>query len=916
MRKIFFDILEVNIVVTVTGLVFCLLAGKLRSRYGAGWMKLLWLLLAVRLLIPYNVSFPFIEIRFLNYAGFGQGSRGGISDENTDFDGQAENGLKTEPEVEGNNKSTAAGKETEPGSLETEPGEWNHTAFDEAPDKKNDGRYLSVKQPENPAGNLSADRRNNPEGSREASFYTDILVKIWLIGIAASLLFLAGSYQFFYTRCRKTLRPVGDASLIRKSCVLQKKYIGKVKVPIYQSAAVSSPMLTGVMRQRLILPARREKWKERELDLIMAHEFCHYQKKDLWLKLFMAVVNAIYWFNPVVYRIKRQFAYDMELACDESVLKNKNEKEREAYAKLMLSFAGRKKDTGAFSTGFGEKKRWVKERIDFMFDTKERKKGRGSIVMVIAMILIMGFTVSCGYKQEDRERKEEDKKDSSYQRESLEGAAANKEPQNGQTEDKVFKDTAKGEETETFNYNHEYNEIIRVYQNNVYLARENGIYYIEGGEGEEELLFENTYGLRRGMEIERNFLYFCGSVQRGGENAATIYRMNLDTRKTVDLLAAFSQKYEALYGISIYEGNLYVAEGYEQRIGFALNQEGEIAGLLDKDGEDFLYKEYNDYMALELAKLNSGVDTDEYWRLVEEQESKYQAVVDVAACKKMLQGRQVVRRYKDELMSGIYFENEDGAYEHLCDAVGFPMLVTETGLYYFASEGEIWYIDFETRQSEKFFARQSREWAEISLANYDKDYVYILQKRDIGYDRENNRVEESCLLRVPRTGGGAQKVYWLEENTKTYGSGWYRHCGVYNGRMFFDGQEAISLDPDENGMERENNNEKSEDALAMEQTARDFASAYFHGDRESLEMLLAEDFSESIDFYPYPENAGQIEETYIGGLPEGNLPVGVCSRIFYEYKGDVEAAGAKVYLDMEMVKTEQGWKIKWYGIEM
>ncbi len=549
-----------------------------------------------------------------------------------------------------------------------------------------------------------------------------------------------------------------------------------------------------------------------------------------------------------------------------------------------------------------------------MFDTKKRKKSRGSLV--IAVVLAMGFIVSCGYKQEDGEGKKEDYDGSSYQSKSIEGTAADNETQDGQLEEDAFKDTAGSEETKEFDYNHEYNEIIRVYQNNIYLARENGIYYIEGGVGEEELLFENTYKLRRGMEIDGNFLYFCGATQRGGENAATIYRMNLDTREIVDLLAAFSQKYEALYGISVYEGNLYVMEGYGQGIGFALNQEGEIVSSLDKDAEDFLYKEYNDYMALELAKLNAGIDTQEYWRLVEEQEDKYQAIVDVASCKKMLQGRQVVSRYKDELMFGIYFENEDGAYEHLCDAVGFPMLVTDTGLYYFASKGEIWYIDFETRQSEKFFARQSREWAEISLVNYDKDYVYILQRRDIGYNMENNRVEESYLLRVPRTGGEAQKVYRLEEDMKTYGNGWYRRCGVYNGRMFFDGQEAISLDPDENGMQRENSNEKSEDALAMEQMARDFASAYFHGDGERLGMLLAEDYSDSIDLYPYPENAGQIEDTYIGGLPEGNLPVGVCSRVFYEYKGDTEADGATVCLDMEMVKTEQGFKIKWYGIEM
>ncbi|MDE7202192.1 MAG: hypothetical protein K2O91_09895, partial [Lachnospiraceae bacterium] len=52
----FFDLLEVNIVAAVIIIVLCIFAGKLRKRYGAGLMKIIWVLLAVRLLIPFNFS--------------------------------------------------------------------------------------------------------------------------------------------------------------------------------------------------------------------------------------------------------------------------------------------------------------------------------------------------------------------------------------------------------------------------------------------------------------------------------------------------------------------------------------------------------------------------------------------------------------------------------------------------------------------------------------------------------------------------------------------------------------------------------------------------------------------------------------------------------------------------------------------
>lgn len=56
--EIFMDVLEVNIVVSAVFLIVFLLAGKLRKRYGAGWLKVVWILLAVRLLIPYNFALP------------------------------------------------------------------------------------------------------------------------------------------------------------------------------------------------------------------------------------------------------------------------------------------------------------------------------------------------------------------------------------------------------------------------------------------------------------------------------------------------------------------------------------------------------------------------------------------------------------------------------------------------------------------------------------------------------------------------------------------------------------------------------------------------------------------------------------------------------------------------------------------
>ena len=564
-----------------------------------------------------------------------------------------------------------------------------------------------------------------------------------------------------------------------------------------------------------------------------------------------------------------------------------------------------------------------------MLDTGVKKKGILSIVTMSVLIVVMGVIVSCGYKagegsgdsgnggagngsaaDDELQGEDEQKTGHSDENASEENDAGNGDPDNA-------------EESENFDYNHVYNDIIRCYQGDLYLAKEDGIYYLKGGQGEGELLYGNPYAVHRGMEIDGKYLYFSGSASEKKEDTATVYRMDLETHEVVDALAEFSMEYSdyLITNVSVYEGNLYAAIGAaSERYGFVLNENGEAVSRLDQQAADYIYREYNEYMELELLKYNNEYEygSEEYWELVEAQDQKYLAVMDVASCKKILGGRQVVSQYKDELLRSIYLENEDGSYEHVCDTMGFPTLVTETGIYYPDASGEIRYADFETKQTVQFYGGNERELVELSLITYDADYIYLLQNKHIGYDMENNNVMESYLVRVPRMGGNAQKVYRFDEQVRTYGdSGWYRHCGVYDGRMYFDNRESFSLDPKENNMQAVNSGEPCEDAVEITKTARVFADAYFENDEETLRALLTEDFEERIELYAYPEQAGQIREEYIGGnLPDDNVAVGITCYVFYEFSGHAQTGDAPVYLSMEMTKTEEGFRVKRYEVDM
>ncbi|MDE7415756.1 MAG: M56 family metallopeptidase [Lachnospiraceae bacterium] len=893
---LFFNLLEVNIVAAVIIIILCLFAGKLRKRYGAGWMKMVWILLAVRLLIPYN--FSIVPLAGISFMGIMPSDRPGSEQVSIPFS-----------EVNANADTADMTIAADGGELQQVP--FGNTVLQNHTSQTMPEESLAEKESAaNPAEKLTmtagelSDKKPTLIFTGFQHTYVEILTGIWILGVSVCVIYTVISYIMFIVKYQKSLCPVKDERL--------KEVISRTenRISVFQSRQISSPMLIGITRSKLVIPTVKKQWTAAELEMIIQHEFCHYRKKDLLLKLLMTVVCCVNWMNPAIYLMRKQFFYDIELACDETTLRGRDLEERELYARMMLSFAGNK--TSVFSSSFMENKKQLKRRIDNMFDLERKKKGFVSAVLVCVAFPIMGLVVSCGYQANEAGQPDIDIS------ESVSIKTETTEKETGTDSNTALAQS----ENVGFDYNNEYNEIMRVYKNDVYLAKENGIYYIKDGLGEGELLYQDDYKLRRGMEIDQNFLYFCGSASEGNTFEATIYRMDLDTQEIVDALSAFSQTFESLYNISVYEGKLYAASNNNSRIGFELNQNGDIERQLDENADDFLYREYNDYVELDWKKnWETEYDTEEYWNLAEQLAEKYIAAMDVGACKKLLNGSQVVSKYKNEAVRSFYLEKEDGTYELLCDANSFQPIITQNGMYYYNYYDEInriWYVDFDTRQPELFYKNQSREWSEIDMINYDADYIYAVQERTIGYNVEDNRVEEMYLIRIPRAGGDAQKVYRIEKPEDYYrmsGGGWYNHCAVYNGRMYLEQLGIITLDPDVNGMQRINSKEPCEDAVEMRKTAETFATAYFENDETVLRSLLTEDFAGDVELYYYPENAAQIEENYLGGLPNDNIEVGVTCWLSYEFSGHAESDGAYVYLSMQVTKTKDGFRIKSYGLE-
>lgn len=447
MRRILFDILEVNIAVSIVIVLVCLLEGKLRKRYGAGWLKIVWCVLAVRLLIPYNFSLPFTELRFFNAPGFEQEETGfGGSTQGTADAGQeavsgtevSENlGQSSSQDVQDSihifseiqdAESEGSGLSVQGSHLSSVPDSVqagqsasaqsatnnNQTATEPAQNDLPSSSQFDMPGESGIAQNIILDNsapsladkeeastfteEGKEESRAEIAAYSNVLVVIWLLGIVVGILYFILSNISFYMTCRKTMLPLTESTLLRDINYLQERMLGKVKLAAYQSSTIISPMLVGLVKPKLVLPMQKKQWEKKELEYIVAHELCHYRNKDLWLKLLMMFAWCLNWFNPLVLLMKKKCFFHIELACDGCVLEGMEPEIRREYAGMLLTFAGRKQEVSAFSTNFGDSKKRMKQRIDYALDDRSRKKGIGSLVMVGIVLVASCLLISCGYK--------------------------------------------------------------------------------------------------------------------------------------------------------------------------------------------------------------------------------------------------------------------------------------------------------------------------------------------------------------------------------------------------------------------------------------------------------------------------------------------------------------------------------------
>lgn len=165
------------------------------------------------------------------------------------------------------------------------------------------------------------------------------------------------------------------------------RYATKLEKEVYESDAIKAPFVYGMMKPRIYLPYRLT---EMEREYILAHERYHIRRKDYLVKALAFLLLCVYWFHPLVWLSYYLMNRDMEISCDEAVMRGKSGTDRENYAALLLSFATGKKEKLFAPISFGENS--TKQRVQHILREKRNVFAGGFLaagVIVFAAVICL-----------------------------------------------------------------------------------------------------------------------------------------------------------------------------------------------------------------------------------------------------------------------------------------------------------------------------------------------------------------------------------------------------------------------------------------------------------------------------------------------------------------------------------------------
>lgn len=223
-----------------------------------------------------------------------------------------------------------------------------------------------------------------------------ILSVIWLAGLLLCFGFFAVSYIKCYREFRFSLPVENDILEAWKE-----KHPLKRSLSIRQTETIATPLSYGVIRPVILMPKNTE-WKNiYQLRYVLEHEYVHIRRLDMLTKLIMIAAVCIHWFNPLVWVMYILFNRDLELSCDETVVRRFGMDIKSVYATALISMEEKKSGLTPLCNSFS--KNAIEERIRAIMKIKKTSK----FAVMISAVLVIGVTGGFATSASSLEKKTE-----------------------------------------------------------------------------------------------------------------------------------------------------------------------------------------------------------------------------------------------------------------------------------------------------------------------------------------------------------------------------------------------------------------------------------------------------------------------------------------------------------------------------
>ena len=349
------NLLKVSAIAGAVTALLGLLGPALRRRYHAKWRYWVWLCLAVLLLSPL-VPLPKLERETIYHAPV----QVEVPAMEVTYD--REEGLSLTPQTTLVLPSTPAA--------------------DSAPASEAGETVPAVTVPESSP---------KPAETAQKIPVETVLLILWAVGAAASALWVLGETVFFSRQCmRWARRPNQETAAVLAA---EKEALGvSGPVALWVTSGTASPAAMGLFRRKIFLPEAG--CKAEQLRFVVRHELVHLKRRDLWFQLLLCMARAVHWFNPLAWLLVRQARADMELTCDDAVLRGAEQAERRSYSETLLATLHRQR-SGALTTHFYGGKELMKERFWNIMTGRSRRRGTAALCIALLLTAVALGAVAC-----------------------------------------------------------------------------------------------------------------------------------------------------------------------------------------------------------------------------------------------------------------------------------------------------------------------------------------------------------------------------------------------------------------------------------------------------------------------------------------------------------------------------------------